>query len=134
MLNAFIRDNYGYFVVLRVDPEKKELLAHLGSGQAIDQSITRNKVMGRVEHQVSKVGHVEFFIEEQVIKAHCVAMSFGYDRFKQQIAGTPGYVVQFMRKDMMARTKGPQMRVRALSLSRPVSADDDIELLPVEPA
>ena len=134
VLNAFIRDNYGYFVVLRVDPEKKELLAHLGSGQAIDQSITRNKVMGRVEHQVSKVGHVEFFIEEQVIKSHCVAMSFGYDRFKQQIAGTPGYVVQFMRKDMMARTKGPQMRVRALSLSRPVSPDDDIEILPVEPA
>ena len=76
-------------MVLRVDPERKELLAHLGSGQAIDQSITRNRVMGRVEHQVSKVGHVEFFIEEQVIKAHCVAMSFGYDRFKQQIAGTP---------------------------------------------
>ena len=132
VLNAFIRDNYGYFVVLRVDREKRELLAHLGSGQAIDQSITRNKVMGRVEHQVSKVGHVEFFIEEQVIKAHCVAMSFGYDRFKQQIAGTPGYVVQFMRKDMMARTKGPQMRVRAMSISRPVTSDDETELLPLE--
>jgi hypothetical protein len=132
VLNAFIRDNYGGFVVLRVDPERRELLAHLGTGQAIDQSITRNKVMGRVEHQVSKVGHVEFFIEEQVIKAHCVAMSFGYDRFRQQIASTLGYAVQFMRKDMMARTKGPQMRVRVMSISRPVTPDDDFEILPVE--
>lgn len=134
VLNAFIRDNYGSFVVLRVDPEKRELLAHLGSGTAIDQSITRNKVMGRVEHQISKVGHVEFFIEEQVIKSHCVAMSFGYDRFKQQIAGTLGYVVQYMRKDMMARTKGPQMRVRAMSISRPVTPDDEADILSVEPA
>ena len=132
VLNAFIRDNYGSFVVLRVDPERRELLAHLGTGQAIDQSITRNKVMGRVEHQVSKVGHVDFFIEEQVLKAHCVAMSFGYDRFRQQIANVPGYVVQFMRKDMMARTKGPQMRVRAMSITRPVTPDDDFEILPVE--
>ena len=132
VLNAFIRDNYGSFVVLRVDPERRELLAHLGTGQAIDQSIARNRVMGRVEHQVNKVGHVEFFIEEQVIKAHCVAMSFGYDRFKQQISGTLGYVVQFIRKDMMARTKGPQMRVRAMSISRPVTSDDDFEVLPVD--
>ena len=132
VLNAFIRDNYGSFVVLRVDPERRELLAHLGSGSAIDQSITRNKVMGRVEHQVSKVGHVEFFIEEQVIKSHCVALSFGYDRFKQQIAGTPGYVIQYMRKDMMARTKGPQMRVRAMCISRPVTPDDEADILSVE--
>ena len=131
VLNAFVRENYGGFVVLKLSDGS--ILAQLGSGQAIDQSITRNKIMGRVEHQVSKVGHVEFFVEEQVLKAHCVAMSFGYDRFKKQITGTPGYVVQFMRKDMMARTKGPQMRVRVMSISRPVT-DDDSEILSVDDA
>jgi hypothetical protein len=129
ILNAFIRENYGGFVVLRISDGT--LLAQLGNGQAVDQSITRSKIMGRVEHQISKVGHVEFFVEEQVIKAHCVAMSFGYDRFKKAIVSTPGYVVQFMRKDMMAKTKGPQMRVRAMAISRPVSEDDDTEILPV---
>jgi hypothetical protein len=132
VLNAFIRENYGGFVVLKISDGS--LLAQLGNGQAIDQSITRSKIMGRVEHQVSKVGHVEFFVEEQVLKSHCVALSFGYDRFKKTISSTPGYVVQFMRKDMMARTKGPQMRVRAMCISRPVSDDDDLEILPVDEA
>jgi hypothetical protein len=130
VLNAFIRENYGGFVVLKISDGS--LLAQLGNGQAIDQSVTRSKIMGRVEHQISKVGHVEFFVEEQVLKAHCVAMSFGYDRFKKAIASTPGYVVQFIRKDMMAKTKGPQMRVRAMSISRPVADDDDAEILPVD--
>jgi hypothetical protein len=117
-------------VVLKISDGS--LLAQLGNGQAIDQSVTRSKIMGRVEHQISKVGHVEFFVEEQVLKSHCVAMSFGYDRFKKAIVSTPGYVVQFIRKDMMAKTKGPQMRVRAMSISRPVSDDDDLEVLPVD--
>jgi hypothetical protein len=130
VLNAFIRENYGGFVVLKISDGS--LLAQLGNGQAIDQSVTRSKIMGRVEHQISKVGHVEFFVEEQVLKSHCVAMSFGYDRFKKAIVSTPGYVVQFIRKDMMAKTKGPQMRVRAMSISRPVSDDDDLEVLPVD--
>jgi hypothetical protein len=56
VLNAFIRENYGGFVVLKISDGS--LLAQLGNGQAIDQSITRSKIMGRVEHQVSKVGHV----------------------------------------------------------------------------
>jgi hypothetical protein len=121
VLNAFTRDNYGQFVVIR--QSNGALLAALGSGQEIDQTVTRSKVMGRVEHGINKKNHVEYFIEEQVLKTHCVALSFGYDAFKKQIQATPGYAVGFERKDMMAKTRGPQMRVRTICISRPAEED-----------
>ena len=121
VLNAFTRDNYGQFVVIK--QSNGALMAALGSGQEIDQTVTRSKVMGRVEHGINKKGHVEYFIEEQVLKSHCVALSFGYDAFKKQIQATPGYAVGFERKDMMAKTRGPQMRVRAICISRPAEEE-----------
>lgn len=129
VLNAFTREHFGSFVVLRIS--NGSLMAALGNGQEIDQTITRSKVMGRVEHEIAKRGYVEYFIEEQVLKAHCVSMSFGYEAFKRNIQAIRGYVVQFTRKDMMAKTKGPQMRVRTISISRPIEDDTNAELLPV---
>jgi hypothetical protein len=127
VLNAFTRDNYGSFVVIK--RSNGNLLAELGNGEQIDRSITRSKVMGRVEHEIERLGHIEFFLEEQVIKSHCVAMSFGYEDFKRQLAAQPTYTVKFMRKDMMSKTNGPQMRVRALSILRPLNANDELPLV-----
>jgi hypothetical protein len=121
VLNAFTRENYGQFVVIR--QSNGALLAALGSGQEIDQTVTRSKVMGRVEHGINKKNYVEYFIEEQMLKSHCVAMSFGYDAFKKQIQAMPGYTVGFERKDMMAKTRGPQMRVRTICIGRPIEED-----------
>lgn len=123
VLNNYTRDNYGSFVVLK--KSNGSLLAELGSGQAIDQTITRSKVMGRVEHEIASPGNVEYFIEEAMLKAHCVAMSFGYERFKEQIRTVPGYSVQFVRKDMMSQTRGPQMRVRTMCIRRPIDMEPD---------
>jgi hypothetical protein len=132
VLNAFTREHYGQFVVLKVS--NGSLLAQLGNGEAIDQTITRSKVMGRVEHDMTKRGYVEYFIEEAMLKAHCVAMSFGYQAFKRQMETTPGFVVGYERKDMMAKTKGPQMRVRVMRISRRIEDDEHAEELPVEAA
>lgn len=129
VLNAFTREHFGQFVVVKMSDGA--LMAALGSGQVIDQTITRSKIMGRVEHGVTKKNYVEYFIEEQVLKAHCVSMSFGYKQFIDQISKTDGYVVEYQRKDMMAKTKGPQMRVRAISISRPLEDDPNAEQLSV---
>lgn len=126
VLNLYTREHYGKFVVIKVS--NGSLLAALGNGQNIDQSITRSTVMGRVEHEVTKKGYVEYFIEEQALKAHCVGLSFGYEMFKKQIQATPGYVIEYLRKDMLAKTKGPQMRVRAISISRPIEADNEFSV------
>ncbi len=132
VLNAFTREHYGMFVVVK--PSNGSLLAELGNGQAIDHSITRSRVMGRVEHGIDNSEFVDYYIEEQVIKAHCVAMSFGYDDFKRQISATAGYAVHFMRKDMMSKTRGPQMRVNAIRISRHRTVDEQAQVVPLAQA
>lgn len=130
VLNAFTRTNYGNFVVIK--NSNGSILAELGNGQAIDQTITRSKVMGRVEHGLRRPGYVEYFIEESLLKSHCVALSFGYDSFLRQIAEVPGYDVELMRKDMMARTRGPQMRVRVMCVSRRMEDVSSAETLSLD--
>lgn len=130
VLNAFTRENYGSFVVVK--QSDGSILAALGSGETIDQTITRSKVMGRVEHSIAKKGYVEYFIEEHVLRAHCVAMSFGYESFKRMLENTPGLMVGYERKDMMARTRGPHMRVRAVRITRRAEDDENAEAVPVE--
>ena len=125
VLNTFIRDNYGSMVIMKHSEGK--ILANLGNGDPIDQSITRSKVMGRVEHEIARKGYIELFMDEQVLKAHCVAMSYGYDAFKRGLKAE-GYDCQYLRKDMLAKTKGPQMRVRAICISRPVTEADNLLL------
>jgi hypothetical protein len=80
-----------------------------------------------VEHEIEVAGYVDYFIEEQVIRSHCVAMSFGYEDFKKQLEQIDGYTVSYMRKDMMARTRGPQMRIRAMCIRRRVERDAPVE-------
>jgi len=121
VLNAFTREHYGHFVVVRVSDGS--LLASLGNGETVDQTITRSRIMGRVEHEIDRKGYVDYYIEEQVMKSHCVALSFGYEDFKRQIQRLDGYSVKFLRKDMTARTRGPQMRVHAMMISRPKDVD-----------
>lgn len=125
VLNSFTRDNYGQFVVIKRSDGK--VMAALGTGEIIDQTITRNKIMGRVEHEIEVQGYVDYFLEEQVIRSHCVAMSFGYDDFKKQLEQIDGYTVSYMRKDMMARTRGPQMRIRAMCIRRRVEREVALE-------
>lgn len=121
VLNTYIRDNYGKFVIIRKIEGK--LLAAWSDGETIDKSITRSQVLGRVEHGLSKPGYRDFFIEEQLLKAHCVAMNFAYTDFKDQLART--FEVNFVKKDMLARTNGPNMRVNVMHISR---QEDDLDV------
>lgn len=122
ILNMFTREHYGHFIVLR--KSNGQLLAALGNGELVDQSLTRNRIMGRVEHGVKNVGRVEYFIEEQLMKAHCVAHSFGYDDFKRALQRTPGYRVDFGKKNMTAGTRGPSMTVSVIRIERDAGDDD----------
>jgi hypothetical protein len=121
VLNSYIRENYGHFIVVR--QQESKILAELGSGGEVDKATTRSNVMGRVEHGFTP-DHIDFFIEEQLLKAYCSSMSFGYADFKRQLA--QAFAVTHMpKKDMTARTQGPQMRVSVLKISRRVSDMDD---------
>jgi Domain of unknown function (DUF927) len=130
ILNSYIREFYGKFVNLRM--VDGSLTATYGGGGVIDESITRSHVSGRVERGVTP-GFINFYIEEQLIKAHCASMSFEYAEFRKQLSAR--YRVDYMKKDMLSKTKGPQMRVNVMRISRPESEfveEDAKDLLPVE--
>ena len=125
VLNSYIREFYGKFVVVKA--LDGALAASIGENGVIDQSITRSEIAGRVEHGVT-AGHVDFYIEEQLLKKYCSGMSFGYSDFRKQIEGM--YRTTYSKKDLMSKTKGPQMRVNAICVSRKVEE----ETLPLDKA
>lgn len=121
ILNAFTREYYGKFVVVKFGTPEG-VLAELGSGGVIDASTTRSEVMGRIEHGAT-IGFIDYFIEERVLKAFCSSMSFGYADFKRQLEHQFN-VSHVAKKDMMAKTKGPQMRVSVLKISRRLDEEE----------
>jgi hypothetical protein len=121
ILNAYTREYYGKFVVVKAINGVYE--ASLGENGVIDASLTRTDIAGRVEHGITP-GHVDYYIEVQLLKAHCVSMSFGFSDFKEQIEKNPYYKVNSTRKDMLSKTRGPSMRVNAIKITRPITVDD----------
>ena len=114
VLNAYIGDNYGSFIVLK-KVEGRILAAWGDNGDIVDRSTTKSKVLGRVEHGLMTPGYREFYIEEQLLKKHCVSMSFGYDEFKAQMEEL--FTCKYVKKDMLSRTNGPAMRVNTMHIT-----------------
>ena len=126
ILNMFIRENYGKMVNVVYLDQKIQVLANgLNASDANDlaenKSMTRTVVMGRVERGVT-VGMTDFYIEERVIRAFCSSKSFGYVDFKKQIERT--FPTKYCRKNLTAKTDGPEMRVQAICISQPQSSTD----------
>jgi hypothetical protein len=121
VLNSFTRTYYGNFIIVKFNPIDG-VLAELGNGGAIDASTTRSNIMGRIEHGVT-VGCVDYYIEERLLKSFCSSLSFGYADFKRQLE--QDFNVSYMpKKDMMSRTKGPQMRVPVLKITRRIDEEE----------
>ena len=125
VLNAYTREHYGHFIVIR-HIEGNRVLAELGNGKEVDDSTTRSRIMGRIEHGATP-GYIDYFIEQSMLKACCANMSFGYADFKRQL-GALFKVSEISKKDMTAKTRGPQMRVAVLKISRLITEKDN-ELL-----
>ena len=71
-----------------------------------------------------------------MLKAYCSSMSFGYADFRKQLEKR--YRVDYIKKDMLSKTKGPQMRVNTMKISRPESdlveknGEEAADTIPVE--
>ena len=122
ILNSYTREYFGKFVVIKA--VNGVLNASLGGSGEIDQSLTRSDVAGRVEHGLTP-GHIDYYIEEQLLKAHCVAMSYGYKDFKDELERLPNFKINYCRPDMLAKTRGPTMRVNVMKISRPMTPEDE---------
>lgn len=119
ILNDYIREFYGSFVVTRsLNGQRTMLLGHMASSaDRIDKSLTRSKVLGRVEHDKSP-GWVDFFIEEQLLKRHCALFGYGYKDFQHELEQR--FKVHYMQKNMLMDTGGPALKVKAMHISMKV--------------
>ena len=125
VLNAYTRENYGKFIVVK--NFNGVLQATLGEGGIVDQSITRSQVAGRVDRGLNP-GWIDYYIEEQLLRSHCVSMSFGYSTFKKQMEALKGFKVSYIeKKNMLSKTKGPSMRVNVMQISRRIDEEDEQE-------
>jgi hypothetical protein len=122
VLNAYTRERFGKFVVVKFT--NGVLDATMGGVGTIDESLTRSDIAGRVEHGVTP-GHIDYFIEEQLLKQHCVSMSYGYKDFKEHLEKLPNYKIKYVRKDMLSKTRGPNMRVNVMHITRPIFEDEE---------
>jgi hypothetical protein len=114
VLSDYTTTFYGNLVVFSAaDP----IGARFGDDTLVEKNTLRNKVAGRVEHEVAP-GYVDFYIEEQQLKAHCAAMGFSFSDFKLDIEKL--YRVQYIPKfDLLRKTNGPPMRVNVVKISQP---------------
>jgi hypothetical protein len=114
VLSDYTTTFYGNLVVFSAaDP----IGARFGDDTLVEKNTLRNKVAGRVEHEVAP-GYVDFYIEEQQLKAHCAAMGFSFSDFKLDIEKI--YRVQYIPKfDLLRKTNGPPMRVNVVKISQP---------------
>ncbi len=131
VLNAYIQEYQGKFVVVKFG-EKAGPAAMFSDGTSVGKMTTKQEVMGRVEHGVSP-GCIDFYIEERLLRSFCSNMSFSYTTFKTEIAHIFS-VYQAPKKDMLAKTDGPPLRVTALKLTANANTLDDALLLPVSMA
>ena len=121
ILNSYTREFYGKFVVIRAD-RSSDFMTEIGK-DLLGNTSTRNTVLGRIEHGLTGANFVDYYIEEHLMKQHCAAMSYGYADFKRQMLakmearGGKDFSIKFgIKKDMLARTDGPAMRVNVLHL------------------
>lgn len=128
VLNAYIQEYQGKFVVVKYG-DKAGPAAMFADGTSVGKATTRAEVMGRVEHGASP-GAVDFYIEERLLRSFCSNMSFSYAHFKEEIKTTFS-VFPAPRKDMLAKTDGPPMRVTAVKLTALAETLDAAILAPV---
>jgi hypothetical protein len=130
VLNSFTGEHWGHFVVVNYG-KAGGILSQMGDGAMIDRSTTRAQVMGRVENGIT-IGCVDYYLEERVLKTFCAGMSFGYADFKKQLeANTKFNIAYIHRKDLLAKTGGPQMRVAVMRITRRIDDDDTASQLPL---
>jgi len=117
ILNAYVRENNGNFVKMT----GSTALATLNNGMQLRPDTTRGAVRGRVEHGVTP-GIVDLFIEVRLLKAHCAEMGRSYIDFVRELQAQATVIET--RKDLLAQTQGPSMRVAVLKITRRVSELD----------
>ncbi len=114
ILNAYIRENNPNFIQVEGSIVMQNLT---GQNFAITPNSDRRLVRGRVERNVVP-GQEDLYIEAKMLKIHCAQLNRGYAAFIKELGAVA--TVEETRKDLLAGTKGPTMRVPVVKVSRAI--------------
>jgi len=116
LLNRYVADNSGAFVHVRSGVITQSLL-DFGK---LSPTSPRGAVRGRVEHNV-KEDRTDFYVEEKLLRIHCADAGVGYNAFIKELQTQAAVAV--IRKDLLAGTAGPVMRVSCVRLTQKLVDD-----------
>ena len=51
-------------------------------------------------------------------------MSYGYKDLVEHLTQMPNYKITFMKKNMLSKTRGPELRMNVLRITRPVETEN----------
>jgi hypothetical protein len=118
ILNAFVREYHPNMLILR--KKSDQVIAQMGLQDITEETQTRTKVRGRVEHGF-KPGYTVLFIERAVLNQHCYEMTFNSTAFLKELSSI--YTVHTdVRKSLFANTKSVSPRVRCVAIEIPEEA------------
>lgn len=117
ILNTFVREYYPNLLILR--KKNDAVIAQMGLQDVTEETQTRTKVRGRVEHGF-KPGVVTLYIERTVLNHHCYEMTFNSTSFINELKQSY-HVDTDIRKSLFANTKSVGPRVRCVAIDIPES-------------
>ena len=118
LLNVYIRENHGGFIKV-TSPDQK--FAVFADGREVSKDSTKGAVRGRVEYNMVP-GWTDFYIDIRMLKEFCARRNRSYIEFVQELQTRVS--VAEVRKDLLAKTKGPAYRVLCLKISQ---RNEDVE-------
>lgn len=119
ILNAYTREYHGQFV--RFDRNSLEV-AKFADGRLISRDSTKGRVAGRIEYDVQP-GWVDYYIEINLLRRYCAQRNWNYSELFRRlqdptVVATSKVVVTELRKNVLAKTNGPEMSVKCLKISK----------------
>jgi hypothetical protein len=118
LLNVYIRENHGNFVKT-TSPDQK--FAVFADGREISKDSAKGAIRGRVEYNLVP-GWTDFYIDVRLLKEFCARRNKSYIEFVQELSDSMSVVE--LRKDLLAKTRGPAYRVLCLKISQ---RNEDLE-------
>lgn len=121
LLAAYVKEFHGKFVMV----DTRSPMAVFQDGRNVSSQSTRGRVAGRIECDVRK-GWKDFFIEVATFKQFCGSRNQSYKAVVAELSQTFG-VIKESRRDLLAKTGGPELRVNCLQISTLIDDEDDVE-------
>lgn len=112
ILHAYIREHNSNFVTVSGSVVMQGLV---GSKYAITPDSQRRTVRGRIERNVDP-GMEDIYLEARMVKVHCAELNFGFASFLSELDASARVLIG--RKNLLAGTNGPQMRVECVRITR----------------